>query len=459
MLADLFPAFARKVIEERRRCDKRSAQSRLVYATISIFPAFLPVFNHNYICLPYFCPLRLHLQSRCSVLTTDSIDRIMLIISARTSSMSDEIQNFLQKDIGRLTKSPKSMQVLAEQWFWTVLVGFVICWMLEPILIRALIGFQGLEPAILVWQWAYSGQPTLLAWLSNVTYLLPGSPLIWGLIFSQLLVLSGLWGIWRLANKLLTPAAAFVATAMLTVLPSITLGGHSLSQSVLLFAIWPWIFFLVYQGFFEAKKLQWLIVAIGFNIACFASYLSFLPIFSIIVLSLLSSEARHVWRQYIWYLMWLIFLLGSCLPFFWLYEHPMSLMDAWHQSALQFSVFNVHTLLQWMMFVLGALLMLLVLTPFVSSLRHSHPISAHNKQWLLLTCLLPLLMAFLLAFFLSSPYFLLWQPMLWLQIGIVLMALWKPVVDFGAMRRFGAMLIMVHLGLLIVFNYLVVSGH
>ncbi len=110
-----------------------------------------------------------------------------------------------------------------------------------------------------------------------------------------------------------------------------------------------------------------------------------------------------------------------------------------------------------LMLLLAGLLMLFVLSPFIFSLRHSHAITTQNKQWLLFTAVLPVVLATIIGLAMVQQQFILWQGVLWLQLGIVLMVVWRPIIDLGSMRRFAVLLLLAHIALLIGFNYSLVS--
>lgn len=374
--------------------------------------------------------------------------------------MADDIQNFLRSDLSKLAKPPKSMRALSEQWFWWAFIGFAVFWLIEPALLRAWVGFYVAEPTLSPWQWGYANKSPLLVWMLNISYLLPGSTLIWEMVCSQVLILIGFIGVWKLAQQLLTPAAAFAAAVTISVLPTLTIGGHTLCSSFLLFSMWPWLYLGVQQAVFKDKAWLWPVLGVGFAVAWLGGYLSGLLLLGVLLFTFINNDARQVWLKPTWYVAWVLGLCGIALNLLWLLGHDMSVVQAWQQSAVQFSVFYSRPMLWlWAMLVLGALLMLLVLMPFMTGLKHSHPVAANTKQWLIATMGLPISVALVASFFATHQYFLLWQPTLWLQVGVLLLLLCRPVVDLGSVRRFGVTLLLTHLGLLIWFNYLVLSGH
>ena len=147
-------------------------------------------------------------------------------------------------------------------------------------------------------QWGYDKNPYFGAWLGHGFYVLTGGALWVNYLLSQVFVCTGLFCIWKLANRFVTPSRAFISTLALTLITFYGMKAAELCDDVMELGLWPLTILFFYRSLRDGNRLRdWLLTGLFAGLSFMTKYyglMLFLPMLSVLLFTACGRRAfRH----------------------------------------------------------------------------------------------------------------------------------------------------------------------
>ena len=338
-----------------------------------------------------------------------------------------------------------------KRYFFWFVVLHVLAWTLGPALLRGSLTHDTLEGIAwgLQWQWGYNKHPFFTAWACAAITKLFGS-IDWPLYgLAQLAVATTFFAVWRLANKMLPPVHALIATLSLEGVLFYNLNSFNLTPDSMQSPIWALLTWFFYQALTKQTLSQWLLTGLLAAIAVVTKYqvaLLFLPMLGF---CLVNPQARRSFSKPGIYLAVINMLLLITPHLIWLYQnHFITITYAFATPAeythQRYAWPHVIYPLRYLLNNIGNVLGLLVLFwPFYSKPKENLNLGSFNWQFLLWLGLGPILLSLGLAFITGTHFPPRWSTPYYFLLGIMLMAWLKPQISKKRFQLFILTLIMV----------------
>ena len=212
-------------------------------------------------------------------------------------------------------------------FMWAALISAFI-WSVAPLLRQSLP--MDTQEAI-VWGkyclWGTTKHPPFSGWLSYGFYRLLGQTDFSMYLLSQICVLLGLYGIYKLAKYFLSETQAVLATAFQLGIIFYHFSATEFNVNVVSLAIWPWCTYFFWRAYINDKLKDWLLFGVLMGINILNKYVGGVLGIAFGVFVLMTPKAQKLFKNPKAYLSVLICLI-VCLPhLLWLYETDFGVLN------------------------------------------------------------------------------------------------------------------------------------
>lgn len=333
---------------------------------------------------------------------------------------------------------------IAKRWFFWLCSIHLLVWTIIPTWLHKTIPLDTAEGIVWgrEWQWGYYKHPPLAAWLSNIAYLLQGSPGFSLYLLSQLAVIVTFWAVWRFSLKMLTPLAALLSVLLLETIYYYSFPTVQFNPNILLLPLWSLLILKFYEAHQATSSKNWILVGLLAGLCLLAKYESLILLICLLIFSLVNSEARKSFNKPGIYFAFFIMLILIVPNAIWLYKNnflPVTYaLDSAQISAQYVNLFQQHFmstftyLLEQSVAILPALVIFSLLG--VKAKRSSLP--PFQCQFLLLVCSGPFILSFLFCLILGIKIKAYWGIPYYSFIGTILFAFLQPEVKLPAIKRY-----------------------
>lgn len=147
-------------------------------------------------------------------------------------------------------------------------------------------------------QWGYDKNPYFGAWLGHGFYVLTGGGLWINYLLSQIFVCTGLFCIWRLANRFVTPARALISTLALTLITFYGMKATELCDDVMELGLWPLTILFFYRALCDGNRLRdWLLTGLFAGLSFMTKYYAFVLFLPMLSVLLFTERGRRSFRH------------------------------------------------------------------------------------------------------------------------------------------------------------------
>ena len=329
-----------------------------------------------------------------------------------------------------------------QRLFWLFICLHVVVWTLLPNIVRHNLPLDTMEG--ITWgqylQWGYDKNPLVNAWLSRGVVALFGHVNWPFYLLSQLCIVLGIWSVWQLAKKILTPPQALVASLCLAGVYYFNIAATQFNDNVIELAVWPLLTLAFYHAIMTKKYRAWFWVGLLAAVATLTKYYAvvlFLPM----AIFVFQHRDMDVTRGFCF----AIFVGLACLlpHALWLAQHHYITVHYAFLRAQDETMHWFNHLENPILFFaeqagafLPALLCLACLGKGTQS-DHSQEVWAGRFVWvmglgsLVVTLLLSLVTGMHLEAMWGVPLVSLW--------GVLIVYVWQPAVAVPGLKRFSIM--------------------
>lgn len=199
----------------------------------------------------------------------------------------------------------------------------IIAWGIIPAIVRYALSSDQIESYI--WgnalQFGYDKNPYLTGWLGGLYTLLGGSSNLFYYLVPQLFVCTGIFSIYKIAQRFCDDNTAFIASTCLLFCTCYSLGVLLYNDNYILLALWPlsiWFFLRILEN---NSLTNWLFFAIFIGAASVAKYSTIFLILSIGFYIIASPKHRRLLVSPGFMIASFIFLLITIPNLLWLHHH------------------------------------------------------------------------------------------------------------------------------------------
>jgi len=293
------------------------------------------------------------------------------------------------------------------------------------------------------WQIGYWKHPPLPWWLIAIVRDIAG-PRLWPLfLLGQLAVVLCFWAVWRLGCTILRPVEALVAVVLLD--GSVVFNVHTMefNHNIVQLPIWGLTGWTLYRAFVGRRRPDWILVGLWFALAFYAKYAAVTLIAPLLLFSVVDPQARRSWRTPGPYLAILVFGVVLAPHLVWLVHSGFSpVAFAMSRTAkadglvgLAYvtadSIASALSLIVLVFALFGVLIGGRLRMPERAALS-----DAFARRYVVVLALGPIATAVATSVVMGHGLHTRWASQFWCFIGLLLVALWRPVIDGAALKRF-----------------------
>ena len=222
--------------------------------------------------------------------------------------------------------------------FLLLLAGWGVFWTILPLLSLDNEFIDILEN--IVWgrhfQWGYDKNPYFGAWLGRGCYVLTGGALWINYLLSQIFVCTGLFCVWKLASRFVTPARAFLSALALTFLTFYGMKATELCDDVMELGLWPLTMLFFYRSLRDGNRLRdWLPTGLFAGLSFMTKYYALMLFLPMLAVLLFTERGRRAFRHPGVYCAAALALAISLPNMIWLIGHRFVAVDyAFERAAI-----------------------------------------------------------------------------------------------------------------------------
>lgn len=288
------------------------------------------------------------------------------------------------------------------------------------------------------WQIGYWKHPPLPWWLIDIVRRIAG-PRLWPLfLLGQLAVMLCFWAVWRLGCTMLRPVEALVAVVLLDGSVMFNVRTMEFNHNIVQLPIWGLAGWTLYRAFVDRQRRDWILVGLWFALAFYAKYAAITLIAPLLLFSVVDAQARRCWRTPGPYLAILVFFVVLAPHLLWLVQSGFSpvafAMDRAQKPDSHMALVGIVVELPQiaLVFVLFA-----VLASGRSRMQGAAALSdPFARRYVLVLSLGPIATAVATLVVMGRGMASGWASQFWCFLGLLLVVLWRPVIDGTALRRF-----------------------
>lgn len=208
--------------------------------------------------------------------------------------------------------------------FFLFIVLHLISWTCVPTFVRHNLPLDAIEGTILGRHimWGYDKNPYLNGWLTAIAIYF-SKPSGWSVyLFSQLSVVICFYAIWKLANRMLTPALALLAVMLLETVQYYNLHAIDFNDNTLELSLWALITYCFYQALTTSQKYKyWLLSGCFAGLGMMAKYYTATLLAAMSLFLFLYSDNRRQLKTLPPFCGLLVFLIVISPHIIWLSHH------------------------------------------------------------------------------------------------------------------------------------------
>ena len=341
-------------------------------------------------------------------------------------------------------------------WVSAFALAHLLLWTLPQLLWRSALPLDTTEGFAysLQWQWGYERDPYLVSLMVALGRLLTNNQTWILYFFSQLAVLAAFWAVWKLARAVgLSRLQALISVLCLEGIAFYNFSTPEFNDNVLVLPFWAWSGFFFYQACQTERIRDWLWLGVFAGLATMAKHSAALLILSMLLYLVLTREGRRHWLKPGIYLGALVAFLIVLPNILWLVRHDfVTFVYASDRASLSPHIQFWHHLLSPLTFVVTQGLVILpslVLLGLVLGKYRGRVLELDPDQWVRLfsVTVLPFVLVVLCSAVTGGKLPDHWGAPLYLFLGVLLLALWRPEPEWYQWRRFS-------IGVVLVFSFL-----
>jgi len=343
----------------------------------------------------------------------------------------------LLRSVAMIESNPRAAFIafaLVHAALWTVLPA-VLCRNLPLDVIEGVA--HGQE-----WQIGYWKHPPLPWWLIDVVRTIAG-PRLWPLfLLGQLAVVLCFWAVWRLGCTMLRPVEALVAVVLLDGCVVFNLHTMEFNHNIVQLPIWGLTGWSLYRALVDRRRADWILVGLWLALAFYAKYAAVTLVAPLLLFSMIDPQARRCWRTPGPYLAILTFFLVLAPHLVWVIQGGFSPVEFALSRApkadglLRRAYMTGDT-------IVSALSLTALVFPLFAVLiggRSRMPAAAVSdpfaRRYAVVLSLGPIATAVLTSVVMGRGLQTKWASPFWCFIGLLLVVLWRPMIDRVALTRF-----------------------
>ena len=237
-----------------------------------------------------------------------------------------------------------------KYFFWMLVIHFVV-WTLLPTFAFPTMQIDTSEAIVWgrMWQWGYYIHPPLSAWFSNVASIIGAAHIDFSVYFlSQLFILATFLGVWRFANKLLSPMQSLLAVMLLEGIHFYSFESTQFDPNIAMLPFWIWFVNFAYDAFKGDRMTSWLLAGLMAGLGFLAKYETFILLSPLILFILCDRDARVVLRRPGFYVAMALCLLIFLPNIIWVFEHNFLPITYAMNEANTDKLISHHAVLQFM---------------------------------------------------------------------------------------------------------------
>jgi hypothetical protein len=289
----------------------------------------------------------------------------------------------------------------------------------------------------------YWKHPPLAWWMDDAVRRIAGNFLPAYFLLGQLTVALCFWALWRFGCEFLRPLDALVALVLLDGIRLFNAMTVEFNHNVLQLPIWALAGWATYRAFVGSRLADWAWVGLWFAVAIYAKYSAATLIATLLIFAVVDSHARRCWRTpgpYVAMLICAALVLPNVL---WLFAHDF--------SPFEFARSKSKVITEWTNFfrvygkfvgsVLAQIGVVILLFALIKGRDwrigpKSAPPDDFTRRYIIAIGLGPFVLTVASALVGLRELHTGWIWQFWVFLGLMLMAVWRVVVDRQALKRF-----------------------
>jgi Dolichyl-phosphate-mannose-protein mannosyltransferase len=295
------------------------------------------------------------------------------------------------------------------------------------------------------WQIGYWKHPPLPWWLIDIVRSLAG-PRLWPLfLLGQLAAVLCFWAIWRLGCAILRPVEALVAVMLLDGCVVFNLHTMEFNHNIVQLPIWGLTGWTLYRALVDRRGSDWVLVGLWLALAFYAKYAAVTLVAPLLLFSVVDPRARRCWRTPGPYLAILTFFVVLAPHLVWLVQGGFSPVEfALSRTPKGEGVLRrAYVLGDTVVSSLSLIGLVVPLFAVLTGGRFRRPVEAaavdpFARRYVIVLALGPIAIAVLTGILMGRGLQTKWASQFWCFIGLLLVVLWRPLVDSIALKRFVA---------------------
>ena len=292
------------------------------------------------------------------------------------------------------------------------------------------------------WQIGYWKHPPLPWWLIDIVRRIAG-PRPWPLfLLGQLAVVLCFWAVWRLGCRIVRPLEALVAVVLLDGGVMFNLHTMEFNHNIVQLPIWGLAGWTLYRAFVDRRRLDWMLVGLWFALAFYAKYAAVMLVAPLLLFSVIDPQARRCWRTPGPYLAVLAFFVLLAPHLVWLVRSGFSPVEFAMSRAVKADglLRLAHATADTAVSAVSLIALVFVLFAVLIGGRFRRPGEAmagdpFARRYVVVLALGPVATAVATSVVMGRGLHTKWASPFWCFIGLLLVVLWRPVIDRAALRR------------------------
>ncbi len=291
------------------------------------------------------------------------------------------------------------------------------------------------------WQIGYWKHPPLPWWLIDIVRHIAG-PRLWPLfLLGQVAVVLCFWAVWRLGCRILRPVEALVAVVLLDGSVVFNVQTMEFNHNIVQLPIWGLAGWTLYRAFVDRQRRDWILVGLWFALAFYAKYAAVMLVAPLLLFSVVDPQARRCWRTPGPYLAILAFFVVLAPHLVWLVQSGFSpVAFAMSRAEKADGLPGLAGITG--VFIVSALSLIALVFPLFAALIPGRrqglatPVDPFARRYVLVLALGPIAAAVATSVLMERGLQTRWASPFWCFIGLLLVVLWRPLIDGAALRRF-----------------------
>lgn len=341
--------------------------------------------------------------------------------------------------------SQTTFNINTKQWFYIYCVVYLFIWTFCSTFARDTLPHDVAEGLAWgqQWEWGYDKHPPLTAWgLALFAKLAPGAD--WPIyLFSQLVIVSMFYAVWRLASQVLPSRLALISVFLLQGIFYYNVQTPNINPDTMQSAIWTFVILFFYFALTQQKTRYWLGLGILAGLAFLTKYQALMLFSAMLVVLTATSPGRQSWQTKGPYLCGLAFLLIILPHLYWSYQHDFPAIQYAHESAalhaLPYAAWVYHIIypVDMLKCTLAAIAgFLVMLLPFYRSPRQTLNLKKFDYQYLFIMGIGPFLCSLLYSLITGNVLRERWNIPYFTLFGILAMISLKPLLTTRNLKAF-----------------------